>query len=140
MDNAPQILIPGHAKAERGVTDHNAIELTHADTDEIKQAKVEMWVASRLGTKLTQLYPHTNWNVNVDINGGVVIVSNPDVSPKRGFHISLERSMNEIDDMLYKVGGEILERGRMARKGLTEDQVEDRMRNMRNEVIDLDNS
>jgi len=52
----------------------------------------------------------------------------------------MERSPREIDDMLMKVGGEILERGLMPRINITETDVEDRERTIREEVVDLDNS
>jgi hypothetical protein len=140
MNKSPNIIIPGRHAKRGQIVDHNTIELTEKDSEEQAQAKVEMWVANRLGARLVKIYPNTNWNVQVDMTGGTVVVSNPDVSSKRGYHIDLNRSINEIEQMLGSVGGEILERGRLARAGVDPDDVENRVRNLRDEVVDLDNS
>lgn len=140
MSKSADIWIPGQHQAEKGITDYNTIELHPEDDSTVKQAKLEQWIGARIGTRLVKLYPNTNWKVHVDIDNGMVVVSNPDVSSLRGYHISLERSIEEIEAMMSKVGGEILERGRLARRGLTQDQVDSRERNLRDEVIDLDNS
>ena len=116
--------------------DYNTIDL--AETPDVNLARIESWIAKRIGTKLTKLFPNRDWWVKVDMKGGMVIVGCPSVSPRHGYHIKLSRSINEIEDMLETVGGEILERGRLTRGKTTEELVEAAVRDFRDQIVDLD--
>lgn len=108
-----QILLP--TQSDESQVDYNDIHLNVFDTQEQKRAKLEMFIAKSLASVLADHYPNRNWNVGVDLNGGVVIVQCPDVSTVAGYHIKLSRSMNQIRRMLPKIGGEILERAGVPR-------------------------
>jgi len=140
VGEAPQLIIPQHHRADNRVVDYNDVEINEGNIDQQSIATVEMNLAKRFGTRLTRLYPGIDWEVKVDSSLGSVVIKCPDVSAISGYHISMERSPREIDDMLMKVGGEILERGLMPRINITETDVEDRERTIREEVVDLDNS
>lgn len=131
---APNIIIPHRGR--EFAKDYNTIDL--AETPEVNLARIESWVAKRLGTKLTKLFPNRDWWVKVDMKGGIVIVGCPDVSPIHGYHIKLTRSINEIEGMLKGVGGEILERERLTRGKTTEELVEAAARDFRDVVVGLD--
>ncbi len=134
----PEILIPQKHKADNQIVDYNGIEFVE-DLD-VTMAQFEFWLAQRLTTRLAKLYPNINWSVEVDTHGGRVVIKCPDVSSIHGHVLSLKRTVNEIESMLMKVGGEILERGRMPRSRITEADIENRERTLREEVVDLDNS
>ena len=134
---APEILIPGRHKSDGQIVNYNGIEFEEGL--DVSMAQFEMWLAQRLTTRLTKLYPNINWSVEVDTHGGRVVIKCPDVSSIHGHVLSLKRTVNDIESMLMKVGGEILERGRMPRSRITEADVEDRERTLRDEIVDLDN-
>lgn len=103
-------------------------------------AETEAWIARRIGTKLEALYPLREWEVRVDAHGGVVTVVCPNVTQLRGYVISLSRSMNEILGMLPRIGGEILERGRISRgRKVDPGEIDDRERTVRDELVGVDN-
>lgn len=142
MDNAPHLFIPRRHKADHQLVDYNGVEFdeSHKSLSDVKMAEVELWLSKRLTTRLVKLFPGINWQVEVDTRGGRVVIKCTDVSLLHGHVISLERSANEIESMLLKVGGEILERGNMPRSRITQDDIEGKVRTMRDEVVDLDNS
>lgn len=109
----PQILLP--TKPDEQEIDYNQIELSVFDTCEQQRAKLEMYIAKGLASVLANHYPNRNWNIGVDLEGGVVIVQCPDISTMSGYYIKLNRSMNEIREMLPRIGGEILERAGVPR-------------------------
>ena len=137
---APQIIVP--RRGREFAKDYNTINFD--DSVSTAVAKWESWLAARLGTRLTQHYPNREWWINVNTEGGLVIVGCPDVSPTHGYHILFDhpkegqRSANDIEEMMQGVGGEILERGRITRGRTTEEAVEAVARNFRDEVVGLD--
>lgn len=113
-----------------------------ADSDSVNAAKVESWIAKQLGEKLCAVYPNRNWAVRVDLRGRQVVVQAPDISTMHGYVLHMkERTIQQLVDEMPRVGGEILERGRVSR-GLKvdEDEIETRTRDIRGNVADLDNS
>jgi hypothetical protein len=142
ISEAPQLVVPQKHQATNRVVDYNDLELTeeHLAKGMMTIADVEMKLAKRFGTRLSLLYPGIDWEVMVDSQGGSVVIKCPDVSAIQGYHISMKRSPREIDNMLPRIGGEILERGYMPRRNITEADVEDRKRTIREEVVDLDNA
>lgn len=142
MGDGPRIFIPRQHRADHQLVDYNGVEFdeSHRNLSDVKMAEVEMWLSKRLTTRLVKLFPNINWQVEVDTRGGRVVIKSTDVSLSHGHVISLSRSVDEIESMLLKVGGEILERGGMPRSRITETDVEGRARTVRDDVVGLDNS
>lgn len=139
--NAPTVIVPQHHRADNQVIDYNRVQLDDSMTlADVSTMEFELWLAKRLTTRLVKLYPNIEWEVIVDTTGGQVIIKCPDVSAIQGFHVGLNKSVKTIENMLRKIGGEILERGHMPRSRITEADVEDRTRTLREEVTDLDNN
>ncbi len=136
MARSPQVLIP--RRGRHIAEDYNVIK--PEDSNRRRLEKIEMFVAKRLGTRLTKLYPRRAWSVEVDLRGGVVIIQCPDVSTMRGHVLKLSRSVNELENMMSQVGGEILERGGLTRGRTTEDIVESAARDFKDELVDLENA
>lgn len=109
----PEVMIPG--KTNEPTEDYNDIQLSVFDTESQKRGKLEMFIGKSLAAVLANHYPNRNWNIGVDLGGGVVIVQCPDISTTAGYHISLQRSMDDIRGMLPRIGGEILERASVSR-------------------------
>ena len=94
--------------------DYNTVYF-HED-DDIRVNKLEMWIAKQLGETLVKVYPNRQWNVNVDVMGGMVILMCPSLSQLKGYHIHMKS--DTIDALKRKVisaAGEILERYGMKR-------------------------
>jgi hypothetical protein len=99
-------------KGDTIVGDGNETELSE-DNDQ-KRADIEMWVAKTLGTELHKYYPTRNFSVGCDLEAEAVIIKCPEISQEGGYFISMKRSMQEMTEMMMRVGGEILERGGVA--------------------------
>lgn len=73
---------------------------------------------------LNKHYPGYNWDVNIDVRGGVVDIKNLDISYRDGYREYL--AVVQMDTKLkciIKAGGEILERANAKRGTRTGDPV-----------------
>ena len=131
----PGILIRG--KGREDVRDYNHIKLEEGDV--ANKAKLEYWVAKTLGTELTRHYPNREWSVTVDVDAGTAIVRCPSVSQKKGFVLTLRRSLKELAGLMMSVGGEILERAGASRNRIfNQDNLETLQRDYLDEVVTPD--
>lgn len=94
-------------------SDDNTIHLLEGD--DVKRAKVELWIGKALGTELHKHYPSRAWTVDVDIERGSLTVKLPEVSLANGYVLALTRTMDDLVNQMKRVGGEILERGGVSR-------------------------
>lgn len=117
------------------LVDYNDIVLEGDDTS-VSLAQLEMSIARELTKELNKHYPWRNWAIAVDSKNGVLAVMETDISKKRGHIIHLSRPMKEIRAMMFKVGGEILERaGLPTGKIFDQDLLENLPRSVDDEVI-----
>ena len=97
--------------------DYNEIYF-HED-DDVRVNKLEMWMAKKIGERLVKDYPNRQWNVNVDVIGGMVVIMCPSVSHNKGYHLHIKGdTINALEDRAVQAAGEILER-----YGLSRDKV-----------------
>ena len=90
-------------------TDYNEINLQ--ETNEAKQAKLEMWIAKRIGDDLIKHFKGREWGVRVDIAGQVIIITCDSLSCEKGFHIHMAgRNIHDLQLKARSAAGEILER------------------------------
>lgn len=116
-------------------------EINLLETDEAKQAKLEMWIAKSVGTKLVQHYPGREWNVKVDTRGGMLVIICPTVSREKGYHLRLDRTMNDLQAAAVRAGGEILERHGVTRaRSFDETIAETLKRDLKDNVIGPDSA
>lgn len=116
-----------HILNTREITkDYNEIHLF--EDDEKKTAKLEMWIAKRLGGRLVDAYPNRQWGVEVDIPGQMVIVTCPSLSLEKGYHIAMfERTIMDLEQRAIMGAGEILERFGISRNRKFDHSVIDSM-------------
>jgi len=97
----------------------------------------EMAVCKRVGDTLHKHYPGHMWGVNMV--QGVIQVMNFALSGQWGFQIK-EESLDPEDKIIIRSGGELLERFNVARAEMDPDEMNNKTRNGRGEVIEFDKS
>lgn len=120
-------------------TDYNYVD----DMESVSQkvGKLEMWMASKIGTALVQAYPKRQWGVRVDLPGGVMVILCPSVSNEKGYHMHLKGdTIHTMELRALRAGGEILERYGISReKRVDEKQIEaDLKLNYKDEALAMD--
>lgn len=123
---------------ERVCGDFNEIDMMEAESSKI--AKMEMWIAKALGTKLVATYPNRQWGVQVDVKGGMAIITCPSLSTERGYYLHLRNdTLDALSARAVTAAGEILERFGLSRaRRFDSDILETLDRNMKDEVISVD--
>lgn len=118
--------------------DYNQIEIS--DTAEEKQAKVEQWIAKKIGTALMTAYNQREWKVIVDTKGLMVIVGCDSICNYKGYHIKMEGcTIEELISKSIMAAGEILERHNVARtRNFNPAILEELARDRRDSVISPD--
>ena len=120
--------------------DFNEIETY--DTLETRRAKLEMWMAKRVGTRVTEKYRGRQWKIQVDLENEMLIVACDSISNYKGYHISMVgRTIGDLETESIKAAGEILERHNLARsKHFNPDKFESLPRDFRDSVIASDSA
>jgi hypothetical protein len=120
--------------------DYNEIEIT--DTMDERKAKLEQWIAKRIGTELMRKYNQREWKVMVDIEGQLLIVACDSICNFKGYHIKmLNRTMEELIDRALMGAGEILERHNVSRNRNINPEVLDSLaRDAQDSVIAADSA
>lgn len=115
--------------------DYNQIHIE--DSLDERKAKLEQWMAMRVGSRLMKDYNQRQWKVIVDLEGGMLIVACDSISSYKGYHIKLEgRTIDELERRAVMAAGEILERHNVSReRRFNADTLETLARNSRDEVI-----
>lgn len=135
---APNINIPAQLRARQPVADYNEINLL--EMDDVKQAKVEYWIAKQVGSYLAQVYPNRQWGVGVDVTGGMIHIMCPSLSQTKAYYISMVgRNIHQLSERAKEAAGEILERYNVSRNRVfNPEHLETLDRDMRDEVISPD--
>lgn len=123
--SSPLVLPNGSGRFGREITaDYNEINLL--ELDDVKQAKLEMWIAKNVGEVLCKHYPNREWGVGVDLFGGSIVIKCESLSTEKGYVIHLAgRNMPELQQRAVMAAGEILERYGVSRsRGFDPDQLE----------------
>lgn len=106
--NAPQIIVPNR-KGREPEQDYNQI-YAH-DSDTVAVAKLESWIAKKVGETLMRVYPQRHWGVRVDLRGRMIIIVCETVSITRGYHIKMNQMpIAGLCDAAVDGAAEILER------------------------------
>jgi hypothetical protein len=118
--------------------DWNTIDFMESESARI--AKMEMWIAKGIGTKLVQSYPNRQWGVQVDVKGGVVIITAPHLSKEKGYILHIKRdTLDALARRAVLAAGEILERFNIARDRQFDPMiVEGLARDIKDDVISAD--
>lgn len=136
IPSVPQVYIPGEGR--RPMVDYNEINVL--ELDDVKQAKLESWIAKAIGTELMNHYPGRQWGVHVDTEGQMIMVMCPSVSHEKGYYISMVgRCLNDLVIKARHAAGEILERYNLSRdRKFDSDILETLARDAKDEVISPD--
>ena len=79
-------------------------------------AEKEMQIAGAIGKRLVAKYNNRQWKVQIDLEGGVLIISCDSVSNHKGYHIHTHgRTIHELEERSVQAAGEILERHHLSR-------------------------
>ena len=105
-------------------------------------AQLEMKVAGRIGAKLVSKYNNRQWKVQIDLKGGMLIISCDSVSNHMGYHIHTRgRTIHELESRSIMAAGEILERHALSRnKQFNPDGFEGLLRDQFDNVITPDSA
>lgn len=117
--------------------DYNEIKVEDS-TDE-RTAKLEQWIAMRIGTKLMQHYNQREWKVMVSVESGMMIIGCDSICNHKGYHIYLDKTIDELEKRAIMAAGEILERHNVSRaKRFDPDIIETLARDAMDSVIAVD--
>ncbi len=118
--------------------DYNEIE--DYDDQDTRKAKLEMWMAKKVGTAIHEKYRSRQWKVMVNLEGQMLIVACDSISNYKGYHIHMAgRTIHDLQEEGIKGAGEILERHNLARsKHFNPDKFEDLPRDRFDNVIATD--
>lgn len=127
------VLTPG-VNGREIAKDYNEIHI-HEDENE-RLAKLEMFIAKRIGEELVKHYPDRQWGVHVDLRG-IICIMCPSVSLERGYHLHINGDMiHQLQIRAVKAAGEILERHNVSRNRVVDPMtIEELPRDMRDNVI-----
>lgn len=118
--------------------DHNRIWIHEGD--DVRQAKLEMWIAKKLGEHLVEQYPKRQWGVEVDIPGRMVIIMCPSVSLNKGYHLHMRGdTLDGLCKRAETAAGEIMERYGLSRnRAFNPDNLENLKRLFNDEAVSAD--
>ena len=118
------------------LVDYNTIQ---GDPENYSLAQLELAIGKELSQQLHKHYPRRAWAVAVDCENGVCAVMEQNISKTKGYLLYLSRPMEELRSMMFKVGGEILERaGVPTSKKFDADILETLQRDARDDVVTPD--
>jgi hypothetical protein len=132
-----RVLVPG-LNGREVTADYNKIFL-HEGTSE-RRAKLEMFIAKRIGERVAAAYPNRQWSVEVDLDNQMVVLMCPSVSMQKGYHLHFQkRTIHDMQLAAVKAAGEILERHNVSRSNVfNPDILETLPRDLRDNVIARD--
>jgi hypothetical protein len=126
----------GQQKGRAPVIDYNEVNLL--ETDDAKRAKLEYWIAKRVGEALIGAYNNRQWECIVDLDARVLVVKCPSLSLTKGYYLNLGRPIHELCAAAVRAGGEIMERYGITRGRITDSKMFDALPQRRDEVIAKD--
>lgn len=111
----------------------SSIILTDDNFDIQSEMQSQNW-AKRIGECLEKHYPNYGWAVHADARNNIATVQALRLSGEHGFYLHLDQ-IGPSDKKIIWAGGEVLERYGVARSHMREDQVYDKVRDLRGNVI-----
>lgn len=140
MKGRERAVLIGAVKGRQPVEDFNEVNLLELDS--VKQAKLEYFIAKRIGEELCRVYPKREWYVEVDTRNEMVIIMCHSVSAQRGYYLSMKRDpIQELQRRAVRAAGEILERHGLSRsREFNPDVVETLKRDVKDNVITQDSA
>jgi hypothetical protein len=132
-----KILLPGVNGRE--ITDDCNVIYAHEGYDK-GRAKLEMYIAKKIGEHMVKHFPNRQWGVEVDVENGVLVLLCPSLSKTKGYHIHLgSYTIHDLQARCVKAAGEILERHNVSRSKLFDpDTLEALVRDVKDNVIAVD--
>ncbi len=117
-------------------------EIRPEDSYDTRKAKMEAWIAKRVGEAVAQKYPNREWKVIVDIPNEMLILGCDSVSNVKGYHIKMVgRTIKQLQKKALYAAGEILERHNITRNRIfDEDILETLDRDFMDSVITADSA
>lgn len=134
-------LLPGTKRGPDTVwADYNEIKLD--DTADERKAKLEQWIAMRVGKVLMEHYNQREWKVMVDVENQMLIIGCDSICNYKGYHLHMNKyTMDELERRAVQAAGEILERHNLARsRKFNPDQLETLARDAFDSVIAADSA
>lgn len=120
-------------------------ELNHAviltrGTGTMLEEQMNYELASVVGRYLHETYPGYLWRVNADIKGGIVNILCHDISTEKGCTLMVRDLIDQESarKLVHKAGGEMLERAKLNRGRMIEDEVATASRDLRGNIKNLD--
>ncbi len=118
-----KIYVPGAKNRGDGANitgNFNELYLASAtDLREKRLAQLELKLAGRIGAKLVAKYNNRQWKVNIDLAGGILVISCDSISNHMGYHIHTRgRTVHQLEARAVMAAGEILERHALSRNKL----------------------
>jgi hypothetical protein len=120
-------------------------ELNHAviltrGTGDIIEEQMCMELASVVGKYLHEVYPGYLWRVNADIRGGIVNILCHDISTEKGCTLYVKDLVDPepARKLVHQAGGEMLERAKLHRGRMIEDEVATASRDFKGNIKNLD--
>jgi hypothetical protein len=125
-------------KGNKPFHDFNAV--APEDSHEAKVARVEFWLAKKIGEDLVRTYPNRQWQVNVDTRNETIVISAPGLSKRMGYRLHMKKeTIAQILPRCRKAAGEILERYGVTRGRIIDPyDIEQMPRDLRDDVISPD--
>lgn len=125
-------------KGQNPIQDFNAPQAE--ESHEAKAARVEFWIAKKIGEDLVAKYPGRQWTVNVDTRNEVIVISCPSLSKRMGYRLHMKRdNIAALLPRTRRAAGEILERFGVSRdRHIDVYSIEDMPRDLRDDVISKD--
>ena len=120
--------------------DYNEINLD--DTMDERRAKLEQWIAMRIGKKLMEQYNQREWKVMVDLETQMLIIGCDSICNFKGYHLHMSKyTMEELEQRAIMAAGEILERHNVARsRNFNPEHLETLARDAHDSVIATDSA
>jgi len=118
--------------------DFNEVNLL--ETDDRKQAKLEMWIAKSIGDALIANYPNREWGVRVDVSGQMIILTCDSLSLERGYYLPMKGdTIKQLQKRAVRACGEVLERFNVSRSVIfNPDHLETVPRDFKDEAVSPD--
>lgn len=99
-------------------------EIRPEDSHDTRKAKMEAWIAKRVGEKVAQKYPNREWKVIVDIPNEMLILACDSVSNVKGYHIKMVGyTIKQLQKKAVYAAGEILERHNITRNRIFDEDI-----------------
>lgn len=99
-------------------------EARHQTRKKISRDKVDMVFAMRVNEVLQKYYPGHSWRVEVDTRTGIISILNMRLSGSIGcvLHMREAVTVSDLDKLVMRYAGELLERAQLSRLGFRPDE------------------